>query len=60
MERSVGVRKLIFVLVPLFLCACGYSWEEKRHIKDIAEQYREEIPFKVYEAMMGWKIEIDD
>jgi len=26
----------------------------------MAEQYRDEIPNKVYEAMMGWKIEVDD
>lgn len=29
-------------------------------IKDIAEQYKDEIPYKVYEAMMNWEIEIDD
>ena len=49
MERSVGVRKLIFVLVPLFLCACGYAWEEKRHIKDIAEQGRENAVIYIQE-----------
>lgn len=37
-----------------------YKEYKEDFIKDIAEQYREEIPFKVYEAMMGWKIEIDD
>lgn len=29
-------------------------------IKDMAERYKGEIPYKAYEAMMNWKIEIDD
>lgn len=29
-------------------------------IKDMAEQYSEQIPDKVYNAMMGWKIKIND
>lgn len=29
-------------------------------IKDIAEQYKDEIPDKVYQAMLNWEIEIDD
>ena len=37
-----------------------YKEYKEDFIKDMAEQYRDEIPNKVYEAMMGWKIEIDD
>jgi len=37
-----------------------YKEYKEDFIKDIAEQYRDEIPHKVYEAMMNWKIEIDD
>ena len=29
-------------------------------IKDMAEQYKDMIPHKVYEAMMNWKIEVTD
>ena len=37
-----------------------YKEYKEDFIKDMAEQYRDEIPNKVYEAMMGWKIEVDD
>lgn len=37
-----------------------YKEYKEDFIKDMAEQYKDEIPGKVYEAMMGWKIEIDD
>ena len=37
-----------------------YKGYKEDFIKDMAEQYRDEIPDKVYDAMMGWKIEIDD
>ena len=29
-------------------------------IKKLAEQYREKIPYKVYEAMMNWVVEFTD
>lgn len=37
-----------------------YKEYKEDFIKDMTEQYRNEIPDKVYEAMMNWKIEIDD
>jgi hypothetical protein len=37
-----------------------YKEYKENFIKDMAEQYRDEIPYKVYEAMINWKIEIDD
>lgn len=37
-----------------------YKEYKEDFIQDIAEQYRDVIPHKVYEAMMNWKIEIDD
>lgn len=37
-----------------------YKEYKEDFIQDMAEQYREQIPDKVYEAMMRWKIEIDD
>ena len=37
-----------------------YKEYKEDFIKDIAEQYRDIIPDKVYKAMMNWKIEIDD
>ncbi len=37
-----------------------YKEYKEDFIKDMAEQYRDVISDKVYEAMMGWKIEIDD
>ena len=37
-----------------------YKEYKEDFIKDMAEQYRENIPDKVYQAMMNWKIEITD
>ena len=37
-----------------------YKEYKEDFIQDMAEQYRNVIPHKVYEAMMNWKIEIDD
>ena len=37
-----------------------YKEYKEDFIQDMAEQYREKIPYKVYEAMLGWRIEIDD
>ena len=37
-----------------------YKEYKEDFIKDMAEQYRDILPYKVYEAMMGWEIEIDD
>lgn len=37
-----------------------YKEYKEDFIKDMAEQYRDEIPNKVYEAMMDWRIEIGD
>ncbi len=37
-----------------------YKEYKEDFIQDIAEQHRDEIPDKVYEAMLNWKIEIDD
>ena len=37
-----------------------YKEYKEDFIKDLAGQYREQIPDKVYDAMMGWKIEVDD
>lgn len=37
-----------------------YKEYKEDFIKKIARQNRKRIPYKVYEAMMGWKIEIDD
>ena len=37
-----------------------YKEYKEDFIQDMAEQYRDVIPDKVYEAMMSWEIEIDD
>lgn len=37
-----------------------YKEYKEDFIQDMAEQYRDKILYKVYEAMMGWKVEIDD
>lgn len=37
-----------------------YKEYKEDFIKDMAEQYREKIPDKVYRAMMNWEVEITD
>lgn len=37
-----------------------YKEYKEDFIQDIAEQYKSKIPLKIYEAMMNWKIEIND
>lgn len=37
-----------------------YKEYKEDFIQDLAEQYKDILPYKVYEAMMNWKIEIDD
>lgn len=37
-----------------------YKIYKEDFIKDIAEQYKEKIPDRVYQAMMNWKVEITD
>lgn len=37
-----------------------YKEDKEDFVKDIAEQYRKQIPQKVYKAMLNWKVEITD
>lgn len=37
-----------------------YKEYKEDFIQDIAEQYKDILPYKVYRAMMNWEIEIDD
>lgn len=37
-----------------------YKEYKEDFIKDMAELYKDVIPYKVYEAMLNWEIEIDD
>lgn len=37
-----------------------YKEYKEDFIKDMAEQYKDEIPDKVYQAMVNWIVEIDD
>lgn len=37
-----------------------YKEYKEKFIKDMAERCKDKIPYKVYRAMMEWKIEIDD
>lgn len=37
-----------------------YKEYKEDFIKDIAEQYKDKIPDKIYQAMMNWQIEITD
>ena len=37
-----------------------YKEYKEDFIKDMAEQYKETVPDKIYQAMMNWKVEITD
>lgn len=38
----------------------AYKQEKERHIKEVAEKYKDKIPKKLYDAMYKWEIEITD
>lgn len=42
------------------LAFARYKEYKENFIKDVAKQNKNNIPYKVYEAMMNWKIEFDD
>lgn len=37
-----------------------YKFYKERHIKNVAEEYKEKIPDKLYRAMLNWEVEITD
>lgn len=37
-----------------------YKDYKEKYIKKLAEEYRDNIPEALYEAMMNWKVEITD
>lgn len=39
---------------------CRYKEYKEDFIKDMAEQYKEKIPDKIYQAMINWVVEITD
>lgn len=38
----------------------AYKNFKEKYIKDVAEEYKDQIPTKLYNAMIQYKIEIDD
>lgn len=38
----------------------NYKKIKEAHIKDVAERFKKYIPLRVYEAMLNWKVEIND
>lgn len=38
----------------------AYKEAKEQYIKEIAEKYKDKIPCKLYEAMLNYKVEIDD
>lgn len=37
-----------------------YKEEKEKLIKEVADEYKDKIPEKLYEAMINWKVEIND
>lgn len=37
-----------------------YKIEKEKHIKEVADEYKNKIPKKLYDAMYNWKVDIDD
>lgn len=37
-----------------------YKEKKEKLLQDVAIKYKEQIPYRLYEAMMRWKVEIDD
>ena len=38
----------------------AYKEAKEQYIKEVAEEYKGKIPFKLYQAMLNYKVEIDD
>ena len=56
----IGKRIELGIFETPELAFARYKEYKEDFIKDLAEQYKGEIPNKVYEAMMNWEIEITD
>ena len=37
-----------------------YKTEKEKYIKEIADEYRDKIPSKIYNALYNYEVEIDD
>jgi hypothetical protein len=42
------------------LAFAAYKKEKEKIIKDMARKYKDQIPDKLYQAMLHWKVKIDD
>ena len=38
----------------------AYKQSKEQYIKEVAEEYKDKIPYRLYEAMMNYEVEIDD
>lgn len=38
----------------------AYKQAKEQYIKEVAEEYKEKIPYRLYEALMNYEVEIDD
>ena len=38
----------------------AYKKAKEQYIKEVAEEYKDKIPYRLYEAMMNYEVEIDD
>lgn len=56
----MGKSKKLGIFDSMDIAFSKYKKEKEDFIKKLAEQYREKIPYKVYEAMMNWIVEITD
>lgn len=58
-RASIGIKKLgTFNSVEQAFAA--YKKEKEKRIKELARKYKDQIPDKLYQAMVHWKIEITD
>ena len=37
-----------------------YKIEKEKYIKEVADEYKDKIPYKLYEAMYKWEVDIND
>lgn len=56
----MGRTKKLGTFDDIDLAFAKYKQYKEDFIRKMAEQYRDRIPYKVYEAMMNWVIEVDD
>ena len=59
LSRGNGMEHLGYYTTPIEAFQ-AYKKAKEQYIKEVAEEYKDKIPQKLYDAMMNYEVEIDD